>query len=194
MLAALPALLVWGAAAEAQTLSTRSRSDLFSSQTALMDRRLSGQYAHSRRLVPTVPSAVRVPGAEAIPRYDGGQRSAWIETARAAARRNGVPEDLFLCLVRQESGWNPNAQSRKGALGLAQLMPGTARALGVDPRNPAQNLEGGARYLAAQYRAFGSWRLALAAYNAGPGAVQRHGGVPPYKETRNYVAVILGRG
>ena len=194
MLAALPALLVWGAAAEAQTLSSRSRGDLFSSQTALMDRRLSGQYAHSQRLIPTVPRALQVPGAETIARYDGSQQSAWIETARAAARRNGVPEDLFLRLVRQESGWNPNARSNKGALGLAQLMPGTARALGVDPRNPAQNLEGGARYLAAQYRAFGSWRLALAAYNAGPGAVQRHGGVPPYQETRNYVAVILGRG
>jgi soluble lytic murein transglycosylase-like protein len=71
-------------------------------------------------------------------------------------------------------------------------MPQTARRLGVDPRDPQQNLEGGARYLAAQYRKFGSWRLALAAYNAGPGAVEKHGGVPPYNETRNYVRVILG--
>ena len=64
--------------------------------------------------------------------------------------------------------------------------------LGVNPRDPRQNLEGGARYLAQQYRSFGSWRLALAAYNAGPGAVEAHGGVPPYDETRTYVRVILG--
>ncbi|CTQ51006.1 lytic transglycosylase domain-containing protein [Jannaschia donghaensis] len=181
-------------AAESQTLSSRSRGDLFSNQTALMDRRLSGQYAHSKRLIPTSPTPIAVPSAESIPRYTGSQRSAWIDTARTAARRNGIPEDLFLRLVRQESGWNPNARSHKGAMGLAQLMPGTARALGVDANNPAQNLEGGARYLAIQYRKFGSWRLALAAYNAGPGAVERHGGIPPYRETRNYVTVIMGRG
>ena len=104
-----------------------------------------------------------------------------------------MPEDLFLRLVQQESGWNPKARSHKGALGLAQLMPATARTLRVDPRDPAQNLDGGARYLAAQYRQFGSWRLALAAYNAGPQAVTKYGGVPPYKETQGYVRAILGR-
>ncbi|WP_179380398.1 lytic transglycosylase domain-containing protein [Jannaschia marina] len=192
--AAVVTALIAGAAAEAQTFSSRSRSDLFSNQTALMDRRLSSQYAHSSRLAPTSPETTRTLGREIIPRYNGSQRSAWIDTARAAARRNGVPEDLFLRLVRQESGWNPRARSNKGALGLAQLMPGTARILGVDPLDPAQNLEGGARYLAMQYRKFGSWRLALAAYNAGPGAVERHNGIPPYRETRNYVRVILGRG
>lgn len=82
------------------------------------------------------------------------------------------------------------AVSPKGAIGLAQLMPSTARMLGVDPWDPVQNIEGGARYLAAQYRRFGSWRLALAAYNAGPEAVTRHGGVPPYRETRTYIAQI----
>ena len=112
--------------------------------------------------------------------------------ARAAARRHGVPVDLFLKLVTQESNWNPNARSHKGALGLAQLMPGTARKLGVNPRDPHQNLEGGARYLAMQYRKFRSWRLALAAYNAGPAAVERYAGVPPYRETQNYVRKILG--
>lgn len=194
MLAALSATVFFTTAAESQSVSNGSRGDLFSNQTALMDRRLSSQYAHSKRLIPTTPTAVRVPGAETIPRYNGSQQSAWIDTARAAARRHGVPEDLFLRLVRQESGWNPNARSHKGALGLAQLLPGTARDLGVDPRNPAQNLEGGARYLAAQYRTFGTWRLALAAYNAGPGAVQRHNGIPPYRETRDYVRIIMGRG
>ena len=75
---------------------------------------------------------------------------------------------------------------------VAQLMPQTARLLGVDPLDPYQNLDGGARYLAQQYRDFGSWRLALAAYNAGPQAVRKYGGVPPYAETRNYVDVIWG--
>ncbi|MEM8787973.1 MAG: lytic transglycosylase domain-containing protein [Pseudomonadota bacterium] len=113
--------------------------------------------------------------------------------ARAAARRYGVPIDLFMALVTQESGWNPNAVSHKGAIGLAQLMPGTARLLGVDPRNPEENLEGGARYLAQQYAKFRSWRLALAAYNAGPAAVERYNGVPPFRETQNYVRIIMGK-
>ena len=112
--------------------------------------------------------------------------------ARDAARKHNVPEDLFARLVQQESAWNPTAKSHKGALGLAQLMPETARRLGVDPHDPLQNLEGGARYLAMQFRRFGSWRLALAAYNAGPEAVTKYGGVPPYKETMNYVRRIWG--
>lgn len=86
------------------------------------------------------------------------------------ARKYGIPEALFLRLVNQESRWNPNARSHKGAMGLAQLMPGTAAKLGVNPRDPVQNLEGGARYLRMMYNQFGDWRLALAAYNAGPGA------------------------
>ena len=99
---------------------------------------------------------------------------------------------MFLRLVKQESGWNAQARSVKGAMGLAQLMPQTARALGVDASDPSQNLEGGARYLRRQYETFGTWRLALAAYNAGPGAVERYNGVPPYKETQNYVRIIWG--
>lgn len=180
---------------EAQTFSSRSRTALFENQTALMDRRLNDQYSHSSRLIPTRPEPLAIPGpGDVIPRYDGPQRSRYINVARAVARQHGIPEDLFLRLVRQESGWNPNARSHKGALGLAQLMPGTARELGVNPGNPQENLEGGARYLAMQYRKFGSWRLALAAYNAGPGAVEKHGGIPPFRETQNYVRAIMGRG
>ncbi len=113
--------------------------------------------------------------------------------AESAARKYGVPEDLFKRLVQQESGWNPRALSPKGAIGLAQLMPATARRLGVNPHDAVQNLDGGARYLKQQYTRFRSWRLALAAYNAGPEAVERHNGVPPYAETRDYVRKILGQ-
>ena len=114
-------------------------------------------------------------------------------TAVEVADRNGIPQNIFLALIGQESAWNRSALSSKGAIGLAQLMPGTARELRVDPHDPAQNLEGGGRYLKTQFDAFGSWELALAAYNAGPGAVQRHGGIPPYRETQNYVQTIINK-
>lgn len=194
MFSAICVAMLGATGAKAQTFSSRSRADIFSSQTALMDRRLSTQYSNSSRLAPRRFETANGSSRESIPRYSGSQRSAWIETARISARRHGIPEDLFLRLVRQESGWNPNARSNKGAIGLAQLMPQTARALGVNPADPQQNLDGGARYLAIQYRAFGSWRLALAAYNAGPDAVLKYNGIPPYRETRNYVSVIMGRG
>lgn len=92
-----------------------------------------------------------------------------------------------------ESRGRADAVSPKGALGPMQLMPATARELGVDPRDPAQNRAGGIAYLARQLARFGSVPLALAAYNAGPGAVLRHGGVPPFAETRRYVAAVLAR-
>jgi soluble lytic murein transglycosylase-like protein len=132
------------------------------------------------------------PGDEAIPPYRGAYRGPHLQAAIAAARRHRVPEDLFVRLVQAESGWDPAAVSTKGARGLAQLMPATARMLRVDIDDPAANLDGGARYLRAMYDRFGSWRLALAAYNAGPEAVVRHGGVPPFAETRAYIGRILG--
>ena len=109
------------------------------------------------------------------------------------ADQYGIPRGIFMALIRQESGGNPRAVSPAGAVGYAQLMPATARGLGVNPRDPIQNLRGGAKYLAAQKRKFGSWELALAAYNAGPGAVQKYGGIPPYSETQNYVRRIFQR-
>lgn len=100
----------------------------------------------------------------------------------------GIPAGLLGALIQQESGWNPNARSPVGAIGLSQLMPGTAKGLQVDPYNPEQNLRGGAKYLSQQLKAFGGdIPKALAAYNAGPGAVQKYKGVPPYRETQNYV-------
>ncbi|MBN2905392.1 MAG: transglycosylase SLT domain-containing protein [Rhodobacteraceae bacterium] len=170
------------------SVSSKSRALLFKSQTRVLDTRAAQQYSDSIRLQ---PQSVSVPPG-GMRAYAGAYRGEYLEVARSAARRHGVPEDLFLRLVQQESGWNPRAVSHKGAVGLAQLMPDTARRLGVDPGDPRQNLEGGARYLRSQYDRFRSWRLALAAYNAGPEAVEKHSGVPPYKETRNYVRTIWG--
>ena len=170
MLAAMPV------AAEGLRLSgssSKSRADQFARQTRLMDSRLASQYQQSARLQPggANRSTVNIQLSTNIPAYRG-KRSDFIPHARAAARKHGVPEDLFLR--------------------LAQLMPGTAAKLGVNPNDPMQNLQGGARYLRMMYNQFGNWRLALAAYNAGPGAVAKYGGIPPYRETRNYVRIIAG--
>ena len=110
----------------------------------------------------------------------------------AAAARHGVPVQLLAAVAKAESGFDPSAVSGAGAVGLMQLMPATARGLGVDPRDPAQAVDGAARLLASHLDRFGSVPLALAAYNAGPGAVQRYGGIPPYPETQQYVRRVLG--
>ena len=150
----------------------------------VLDGRAAQQYAHSDRFRPNE--------VQSVPAYSGEYRGDLLKEARGAARRYSVPENIFLRLVDQESRWNISAVSSKGARGLAQLMPDTARLLKVDPDNPSENLEGGARYLAQQYARFRSWRLALAAYNAGPGAVEKYGDVPPFAETQDYVRIILG--
>ncbi len=180
-------LCMTAGAVHAQALSSKNRQAIFLKQSKVLDGRAASQYRDSERLKPK-----RKGGDSFQKRYTGSYKGQYLEHARKAARQHNIPEELFLRLVQQESGWNPGAVSHKGALGLAQLMPQTARLLGVNPHDPIQNLEGGARYLSWQYRKFKSWRLALAAYNAGPEAVERHGGVPPYKETQNYVKVIWG--
>lgn len=183
------AWLALTAVAEAQTVSSKSRIKLFESQLSVLDNRAASQYNNSVRLQP--PSVI-TPSKWNIPAYNGKYRGEYLEMAKTAARKHNIPENLFLRLVQQESAWNPTAKSHKGALGLAQLMPGTARVLRVDPLDPEENLEGGARYLRKQFDEFRSWHLALAAYNAGPNAVKKHGGIPPFKETQNYVQRITG--
>ena len=113
---------------------------------------------------------------------------------REAAGRYGVEEGLIKAVIRVESGFNSRAVSPKGARGLMQLMPGTASMLGVrDSFDPRQNIDGGVRHLRGLIDRFGSdLKLALAAYNAGEQAVVTHGGIPPYRETRDYVTRILG--
>ena len=110
-----------------------------------------------------------------------------------AAAQNGLEPAVLHGLIEQESGFDPNATSSAGALGLTQLMPGTAASLGVtEPLNPAQSIQGGARYLGGLVRQFdGNTSDALAAYNAGPGAVEQYGGIPPYAETQQYVTRVL---
>lgn len=111
-----------------------------------------------------------------------------------ASQATGLPVALIDAVIRTESGYRPNAVSRVGAQGLMQLMPATARDMGVyDAFDPGQNIMGGARYLRKMYDRFGSLRLAVAAYNAGPAAVAKHGGIPPFKETRRYVQAVLSR-
>lgn len=112
--------------------------------------------------------------------------------AEQVAAKHGLPPYLLSALIRQESNFCPTARSNAGAMGLGQLIPSTAAALGVgNPYDPVQNLDGAARYLRQQFLTFKTWPLALAAYNAGPGAVMQYGGIPPYPETQNYVRRVL---
>ncbi len=168
----------------------------------------------SAGLTPTAPAAYATPNVAGTPLQapslgetsltaaantppvgaEGSGSSPYDAAIAQAAARNGIEPALLHGLIQQESGFDPNARSSSGALGLTQLMPGTASSLGVsDPLNPTQSIEGGARYLGEMLTKFGGNTAdALAAYNAGPGAVSQYGGVPPYAETQEYVNKVLG--
>ena len=159
---------------------TPSFSDAPHVDGELVRRSYRGDYGR-----PTATASCRGLDAAALARR--GAR--WRASAARAAARHGVDPKLVLAVARVESCFDPRARSVAGALGMMQLMPATAAELGVaDPFDPEASLDGGARYLGAMLARFGGdVELALAAYNAGPGNVARHGGVPPFPETRRYV-------
>ncbi|KRA31153.1 MULTISPECIES: transglycosylase SLT domain-containing protein [unclassified Nocardioides] len=143
-----------------------------------------------RRILPDGASAAATPTSGAAARVSDATPYAGL--INAAAARTGVPGELLAAVAKQESGFNPKAVSPAGAQGLMQLMPGTARGLGVEnPFDPAQAIDGAARLLRSLIDRFGQTDLALAAYNAGPGAVARYDGIPPYRETQNYVRNVM---
>jgi soluble lytic murein transglycosylase-like protein len=130
-------------------------------------------------------------GADA-PRQAAVQVKSAEELVEEAARRYGLPAEFLHSVARVESGYRPDAVSPKGAIGIMQLMPGTAAVLQADPNDPEQNVDAGARHLRELLLRYeGSTAKALAAYHAGPGAVQKYGGVPPYRETQLYVEKVL---
>jgi soluble lytic murein transglycosylase-like protein len=144
---------------------------------------------------PTVAPAAPAPAPVSTMSPADSQPAAPVELASLAARRFSLPETFVRSVMRAESNFNPDAVSPKGAIGLMQLMPETARELGVNPKNPHENADGGAEYLRellAKYEGRPDQvLLALAAYNAGPAAVERFHGVPPYRETREYILRVL---
>jgi soluble lytic murein transglycosylase-like protein len=163
---------------------------------------VSGVLAAAPETQAAVPEMIELSADFAVPAQavaDLGRQDDAIPPAYAAkvaelAARFDLSPALIEALVWQESRWQAQARSPVGAQGLAQLMPGTARYLGVDPRDPFANLEGGARYLREQIDRFdGNLEKALAAYNAGPGRVLAAGGIPRIRETQVYVASIMGR-
>ena len=161
----------------------------------------SASLAAAQATTTTAPAAAAaaVPGtAAALPvsaaPSAAGSDSTYDALIQQSASAHGLDPALLKALISQESGFDPTAGSSAGARGLTQLMPGTAASLGVtDVTDPAQSIEGGAKYLAQQLKQFGSPELALAAYNAGPGAVERYKGVPPYAETQNYVRSVMAK-
>jgi cell wall-associated NlpC family hydrolase len=144
------------------------------------------------------PAVIRrvLPEATTLPGLAGGSSLGGVPYADLFARsasRHGVDASLLAAVASQESGFDSRAVSPAGAQGLMQFMPATASGLGVNPLDPASAIDGAARYLSSLTKQFGSTELALAAYNAGPGAVSRHGGIPPYAETQNYVRAVMSK-
>jgi len=161
----------------------------FSAMIASLTKQLAAFESSFSRAMGDLVKSYRAATPAAVP----ARPSNFATTIAEAGKRNELDPALLSAVIRQESGFQPRAVSSAGAIGLMQLMPQTARELGVrDPFDPEQNVDGGARYLRGLIdRYHGRLDLALAAYNAGPGAVDKYGGVPPYPETRAYVKNIL---
>ena len=144
------------------------------------------------------PTVIRrvLPSQSSSPTTSSGSALAGVPYANlftSAAARYGVDPSLLAAVASQESGFNSQAVSPAGAQGLMQFMPSTAKGLGVNAFDPSSAIDGAARYLSSLTQQFGSTPLALAAYNAGPGAVRQYGGIPPYSETQNYVRSVLSK-
>lgn len=164
-----------------------------SDELAVLDRRKAAEGERSGDLRnATVAASTRAPAPAILAAID---ETALRYASHPGPRRAGLSVTQWRRLYRSnieiESAYDPRARSPKGAIGLGQLMPQTAAALGVDPHDWRQNPDGSARYLASLLDTFGDARLALAAYNAGLGAVERQGGIPPFRETRNHVRRVL---
>lgn len=144
----------------------------------------AGTVVAIRRILPDPPATNTVMGQVTVP-------AQFVTTIESAAAANGIPASLLAALVSHESGFNPNAVSSAGAEGIAQFMPATAQGMGVNPFDSTSAINGAAKLLGAYSSRFGSYSNALAAYNAGPTAVARYGGVPPYPETQAYVPTVL---
>ncbi len=156
---------------------------------------ISSGFAYSRAANGTPVIGGLAVAKPAVRTLRESRSAAFDELIDQHARANGLHPALVRAVIETESAFNPRAVSRVGAMGLMQLMPGTARELGVtDPFDPSDNIRGGTTYLRSLLDRFdGNVEFALAAYNAGPGAVERYDGVPPYRETRNYVAKLATR-
>jgi soluble lytic murein transglycosylase-like protein len=153
----------------------------------------NGTIVLSNRRVDSPTQVFHVPGAPGYRTTTEGSRNAQLfeELVREHSQRQSLRPELVRAVIQVESGFNPGATSPKGAMGLMQLMPQTARSLGVfNAYDPAENIRGGTTYLRQLIDKFGTEQLALAAYNAGPGAVDKYDGIPPYRETKDYVRKV----
>lgn len=196
VLAALTALPGWGGEFAVLSSGFRIRVDRHES-TGIEVRLVSGSGEivlpanQVVRFEPEEPVTV-MPGSEPVPEVTEPPRKDLKALIDEAAQRHGLPPALVHSVVKAESGYRADAVSPKGAIGVMQLMPATASAMAVDPRDPIQNIEAGSRILSELLDKYdGSANLALAAYNAGTGAVAKHNGVPPYRETQLYVDRVI---
>lgn len=177
-----------------KSLSGFNPNRSFRNRQAFADQLADAQTAHSEPVAPPVTSnKITVSQINPALFSAADPKKAFEKIIMDNAARNNLSPDLVKRMIEVESGFDPKAVSRKGAMGLMQLMPQTATMLGVtDPFDPAQNIAAGTDYLASLLKQnSGNIELALASYNAGPGAVRRHGGVPPFRETREYIKKIL---